>query len=196
MRLFMLVKLFVSITATTEDNATTVAPKCNSAFTCSDGGACTQWTDGCNQCSCSEHGAVCTGMFCDCYRTNSCVPQCQDNDNCIPTRTTDPVTSASSTSTSAYKCKSPFTCLDGGTCTQWSDGCNGCSCTKFGGSCTEMYCSCYDTNSCVPQCIDNDNCVPSTQSFKTIKSTGSVPATFISAAFNMCAAWTVAWVSV
>ena len=76
------------------------------------------------------------------------------------------VSSTLTTSTSP-KCDNPFTCSDGGTCTQWSDGCNLCGCSEGDVFCTKMYCSCYETNTCVPKCNDNDKC--------TIKGFGPVP---------------------
>jgi hypothetical protein len=53
----------------------------------------------------------------------------------------------------------PFECSEG-ICTEWSDGCNTCQCTVDGEgiACTEKYCSCYDDDSCVPECLDNPSC--------------------------------------
>lgn len=55
-----------------------------------------------------------------------------------------------------------FVCEEG-ICTSYTDGCN--SCTAPDGNtalsaCTEMFCECYNDDSCVPKCNDNDKCVP------------------------------------
>ena len=172
--------------------------KCRSPFTCWDGDICLQWTDGCNQCGCMDDGFVCTDAYCDCYRTNTCVPQCNVNDRCTPTAMGDPMLAMSRTTTLAGKCESPFMCPGGGTCMQWTDGCNACRCTEFGAVCTEMYCDCYNTDTCVPQCSSNDNCIPDPNMGPdhNVVFTSSVPPAWTHVALSVCTAWSMFWVAV
>jgi hypothetical protein len=132
------------------------------SFDCPTGAICTEFTDGCNTCSSPDGNtaaAACTEMFCECYNDDSCVPQCLDNDQCVPIDATPP---------------SLFECPEGTVCTEYTDGCN--SCTAPNGDlsmagCTEMWCECYDNNSCVPQCMDNEECVVPTT--PVVPTTGS-----------------------
>lgn len=59
---------------------------------------------------------------------------------------------------------SPFDCPDDTHCTLWSDGCNDCSCNDGDinqqSLCTLKYCPCYEDDSCVAVCKDNDQCTP------------------------------------
>ncbi|CAB9522860.1 expressed unknown protein [Seminavis robusta] len=69
--------------------AATHAQSCyeQAPFDCTDGTYCTRWYDGCNQCACdSPDGFVlCTERYCGCLSDQSCIPSCNDNDQCSAT---------------------------------------------------------------------------------------------------------------
>ncbi|CAB9528663.1 F5/8 type C domain [Seminavis robusta] len=65
-------------------------------------------------------------------------------------------------------CGAPFTCSDGGICTQWiSDGINTCTCGLDGTqACTQAENGCSPGSPCTlpdPVCIDNNSCLPSSE---------------------------------
>jgi hypothetical protein len=78
-----------------------------------------------------------------------------------------------STAQTCYE-QAPFECPEGTYCTRYSDGCNTCECadpdaaTPF---CTLKYCRCYDDDSCVPSCMDNEECMPIALAMEQVNST-------------------------
>ena len=59
-------------------------------------------------------------------------------------------------STTMQSCPHPFTCPGDSTCNTWTDGCNTCDCVN---GCSQKFCKCYEDNTCVPKCLDNEQCV-------------------------------------
>ncbi|CAB9508902.1 expressed unknown protein (Partial), partial [Seminavis robusta] len=122
-------------------------------FDCPEDTYCTSWNDGCNECGCGspDGAAFCSMMMCPCYNDNSCVPTCNDNDQCVPKATavaeeTPAVDSKEGEAGNTCYEEAPFDCPEDTYCTSWSDGCNECGCGSPDGAafCTLMTCPCYD----------------------------------------------------
>lgn len=149
--------ILLKAAAIVDGNCTDDAP-----FDCPGDTLCTSWSDGCNDCGCNDGAteAFCTLMMCPCLDDNSCIPSCNDNDQCVPQNSNGIATSDTA---------SPFLCPEGTSCTIWNDGCNSCRADALSTEavCTEMNCPCYEDNSCLPVCNDNDECVPATSETTT-----------------------------
>lgn len=223
-------------------SSSSYAQTCNDGVNldCPDGAFCTEWSDGCNDCSCDAENptlpARCTLRLCECHNDNSCVPRCNEN-RCIPLdvigdngaslstviingqaatpaptsapptqaptsspptlaptpepvpldtqadnvleEVTDLVEDASSTTTEEEETKNnaiPLVCPAGTTCKEWHDGCNKCwgdYVANFVAACSKKACPCQKDDSCIPKCEDNDQCVAATGGVSSVISSNS-----------------------
>lgn len=131
-------------------------------FNCPGNSVCREFTDGCNSCRAPDGNtalAGCTEMYCLCYDDDSCVPECTDNPQCVVevAQAAAPVPEFPPPETIRFDCTGSTVCME------YTDGCNRCA-NPLGDfsivGCTEMWCECYENNTCVPECLSSDLCVP------------------------------------